>query len=99
MLVLASFLGSPHLEGGEPGTFYHVCDVKGRHDIITWGWTKLGVHACSHTSVSRPLHSSFQVSMALVCYLRLCSQRYIVVHVELINFFLSQWRQLEQQQC
>ena len=34
--------------------------------------------------------------MALVCYLRRCSQRYIVAHVELVDF-LSQWRQLEQQ--
>ena len=25
---------------GERDTFYHVCDVKGRHDLIAWGWTK-----------------------------------------------------------
>ena len=25
-------------------------DVKGRHDLITWGWTKLGSHARSRTS-------------------------------------------------
>ena len=36
---------------GEPGRFYHICDVKGRHDLITQGWTKLGAHACSNTSV------------------------------------------------
>ena len=36
---------------GEPGTFYHVCDVKGRHDLITRGWTKLGAHARSSTSI------------------------------------------------
>ena len=37
--------------GGEPGTFYHARDVKGRHDLITWGWTKLDAHTCSSTSV------------------------------------------------
>ena len=26
-------------------------DVKGRHDLLTWGWTKLGAHARSRTSV------------------------------------------------
>ena len=26
-------------------------DVKGRHDLITWGWTKLGGHTRSNTSV------------------------------------------------
>ena len=34
-------------------------------------------------------------SMALVCYLCLCSRRYTVVHVKLVDF-LSQWRQPEQ---
>ena len=34
--------------------------------------------------------------MALVRYLRLCIQRYIVVHIELVDF-VSQWRQLKQQ--
>jgi len=29
-------------------TFYHVRDVKGRHDLITRGWTKLGAHARSN---------------------------------------------------
>ena len=42
---------SPLTGGGEPGIFYHVRDVKGRHDLITWGWTKLGTHAHSSTSV------------------------------------------------
>ena len=36
---------------GEPGTFYHMHDIKGRHDLITRGWTKLGAHALSRTSV------------------------------------------------
>ena len=58
-VAIASFPGSPHLEGGEPGTFYHVCDVKGRHDLIMRGSTKLGTHAHSRTSVSRPLQSFF----------------------------------------
>ena len=30
------------LRRGEPGIFYHVRDVKGRHDLIMRGWTKLG---------------------------------------------------------
>ena len=38
----------------------------------------------------------FQVNIALMCYLRLCSECYIVVHVELVNF-LRLWQQLEQQ--
>ena len=33
----------------------------------------------------RLLQSSFQVNN-LMCYLHLCSQRYIVVHVELVDF-------------
>ena len=37
------------------------------------------------------IKSSFPVDMALVCYLHLCSQWYIVVHVDLVNF-LSQCR-------
>ena len=35
--------------------------------------------------------------MALVYYLRVCSQRYIVVHVELVDF-LRLWRQLNNTQ-
>ena len=34
--------------------------------------------------------------MAFVCYLHLCSQRYIVVHIELVDA-LSQWQQRKQQ--
>ena len=30
------------LSRGEPGIFYHVRDIKGRHDLIMQGWTKLG---------------------------------------------------------
>ena len=71
-------------------------DVKGRHDLITWGWTKLGAHARSNTSILRLLECSFQVNMTLVCYLCLCSQHYIVVHVKLVDF-LRLWRQLKQQ--
>ena len=33
------------------GTFYYVCDGKGRHDLIMRGWTKLGAHARSNISV------------------------------------------------
>ena len=33
--MLALFPGSPGLGQGEPGTFYHVRDVKGRRDIDT----------------------------------------------------------------
>ena len=33
---VALFPGSPNYkEGGEPGTFYHVRDVKGRHEVDT----------------------------------------------------------------
>ena len=32
---LASFPGSPGQGRGEPGTFYHVRDVKGRHEVDT----------------------------------------------------------------
>ena len=38
-----------HRGGGESGIFYHVRDVKGRHDLITREWTKLGTHAHSRT--------------------------------------------------
>ena len=63
----------------EPGTIYHVCDVKGTHDLITQGWTKLGAHTCSTQAFLRLLQSSFQ------CYLRLF-QCYRVVHEELVDF-------------
>ena len=39
--LLASFPGFPCQGGEEPGTFYHAHDVKGRHDLIMWGWPKL----------------------------------------------------------
>ena len=29
-------------------SFYHVCDVKGRHDLSIQRWTKLGTHAQSN---------------------------------------------------
>ena len=78
------------------GTLYHVCDVKGRHHLIKWWLTKLNAHARSSTSVFKPnIQSSFQVNVALACYLCLCSQRYIVVQIELVDF-LTQWQQLEQ---
>jgi len=47
-----------------------------------WGWTK---HIQTQAFL-RLLQSSFQVNMTLMCYLCLCSQRYIVVHVELVDF-------------
>ena len=32
----ASFPGSPcYKEGGEPGPFYHMCEVKGRREVDT----------------------------------------------------------------
>ena len=36
---------------GEPGTVYHVHNVKGRHNLIMYGWTKPGAHACLSTSI------------------------------------------------
>ena len=60
-------------------------DTKGRHDLITQGWTKLGAHTRSSTSV---LYVTFVFAV---------NQRYIVIHVELVEF-LSQCRQLKQQQ-
>ena len=36
-LYIASFPGSPHQGGEEPGTFYHMRDVKGRDDLIMRG--------------------------------------------------------------
>ena len=71
-------------------------DVKGRHDLVTWGWTKLGAYARSNTSIIRLLECSFWVNMTLVCCLCLCSQHYIIVHAELGDF-LRLWRQLKQQ--
>ena len=56
-------------------------------------WVPMHVQA---QAFSRLLQSSFQVNMALVCYLHLCSQWYILVHVEIVDA-LSQWRQHKQQ--
>ena len=67
---IASFPGSPHLGGEKPDIFYHVCDIKSRHDLITWGWIK----QCSHTFISKLLQTSFGINMALVCYLHCCSE-------------------------
>ena len=67
---IASFPGSPHLGGKKPDIFYHVCDIKSRHDLITWGWIK----QCSHTFISKLLQTSFGIDMALVCYLHCCSE-------------------------
>ena len=50
-MELASFPGSLRLGGGEPGTFYHVHDIKGGHDLIMQRLTKLGTHTRSSTSV------------------------------------------------
>ena len=55
----------PAKGGGEPGTFYDVCDVKGRQKLC--GGTKLGPQAHSHTSISRLLQLFFRVNMASVC--------------------------------
>ena len=44
-------IGSPSpLRRGRAWYIYHMHDVKGRHDLIMWGWTKLLIHACSCTS-------------------------------------------------
>ena len=55
------------LRKGEPGTFYHVHDIKGRQDLIMWGWTKLGAHAQAFLSL-------LQINTVLVHCLRFCSQ-------------------------
>ena len=58
-------------------------DVEGRHDLIMRGWTEPDAHARSSTSVYKTATmSSFRVDIALVCYLRLCSQQYIVARIE-----------------
>ena len=45
---LALFPGSPRLGGGEPGIFCHMRDIKGRHNLIMRGWTKLGTRTFKH---------------------------------------------------
>ena len=35
----------------EPCTVYHVCDVKGRHDLMMHGWTKPCTHACLSVNI------------------------------------------------
>ena len=63
-----------------------VCDVKGRHDLIMpGGLSRTPMHVQTQAFL-RLLQSSFHVNMALMCYLRLYSQLYIVVHVELVDF-------------
>ena len=39
------------LRRGRAWYIYHMRDVKGRHELITRGWTKLDAHAHSNTSV------------------------------------------------
>ena len=52
----------PRLRRGEPGMFYHVHDVKSRHDLIMGG---VDAHAQTFSSLLQP---SFQVNIFLVCY-------------------------------
>ena len=40
-----------------------MCDVKGKHNLIIWGWTKSGAHIHSNTTVFTVF---FQVEMALI---------------------------------
>ena len=59
------------------------------------GWTKLGTHARSNTSIFKTttvFPGKCGSSVLATC---LCSQWYIVVGVELVNF-LSNWQQLKQ---
>ena len=58
-------------------------DIKGIHDLIMWGWTKLGAHACSHTRIFKTTIQLFVTFVFSVIDI------IIVVHVELADF-LSQ---------
>ena len=79
---MTQVIGQPHSQAlpAKKGTFYHVCDVKG----------KLVTHARSSTSVFKTT-TVFFLGKYLVCYLRLCRQKYIhvVVHTELVNFLIE----------
>lgn len=49
--VVKKVLKQPHSQALWPGTFYHICVVKGRHDLFMLGWSKLDVHTHSSTSI------------------------------------------------
>ena len=70
----------------EPGTFYHVNDVKGRCNLFMLGLTKPGAYVLSSTSVFKTT-IDMALDMALVCYLHLYHQQYIVTYVQLVDFF------------
>ena len=47
--TLALFPGSPPLPAKEGESLVHF--VTGRHNLITWGWTKLGGHVQAFSSL------------------------------------------------
>ena len=84
---------SAYVRRREPSTFYCIYEVMDRHGALEW--TKPNIHA--RLSI-RPLKSTkvfFLVDIVLVCYLCVCSQCYILFHLELVNF-LVQCQELSQ---
>ena len=64
-----------------------MCDVKGRHDLITWGWTKLDAHARSNTSVFKTTTVFFSGKYDFnVLPLSLQSVIYSFQSIELVDF-------------
>ena len=68
---------------------HHAFDVKGRHDLTTQEWTKLGSHTESSISNFKTvLQTSFWAISRLYyrllfgCYLHLCTKHNIVANIE-----------------
>ena len=94
MLILSPIIRlSPLRRGSLVHVLYHMRDIKGRHILITWRWTKLGVHAHSSTSIFKTTRVFF-LGKYFMWYLCLCSQHYVDVHIQ---DFLSQLDQQRSQ--
>ena len=63
-----------HYRGGEPVTFYHMHDIKGRHDLTAGEWTKLGAHTRPTTSVFKTTTVFFSGKYDFSALPSFCSQ-------------------------
>ena len=62
----ASFPGSTCKRKREPATFYHMCNIKGRHDLITQEWTKLDAHTHVQAIFSYWLHTVVELIVSAI---------------------------------
>ena len=72
-------------------TWYILSHASRRHHLITQVWTTCMPGTFKHKHFHDYHRGRFGL---LVCYFHFCNQWYIIVHIQLVNFF-SQYRQLK----